>query len=718
MKGLKMKPLRKLLGFIIPPGSDIRVRAFNILATCGIIVSIVTAFYNLSVGFGLASFFECLSGVFISLGLMLYTRKTGNYRLAMIITVLVIFIGLFTFLYYSNGGYYGGVPFFFVFAVVFTAFLLDGVTMPILIVIELVWYAIICIYSYYHPLPSFLISNEKVRVMDVIVCESIVSVSLAITMFFQIRVYRKKEQELGDAILVAKEASRAKSDFLAKMSHDIRTPLNTIMAMNEMIVSNTSSARIRGWVNDSNVSGRILLSLIDDMLDLTKIEAGRMELLSEPWDTNILFSETARLWKVQADKAGLEFEYDLSDEVPGVLLGDEDVIRKVTNNLLSNAIKYTKSGKVSLFVRWDDVLEIIVKDTGIGIDPDYLENIFNPFERGVQDIYRETSGSGLGLAIVKELVDAMEGTIRCDSVINEGTDFTIRLPLKQYRGDRVDKNRPEDAESAPETTKRFIAPDVRILVVDDNAINRKVIEVFLEQALVQMDEVESGFEALEMIDIKDYDLVFMDLRMPKMDGAETLERIHEDYPDFKAPVVVLTADIMNGVEERLLKKGFSGFLAKPVSSQQLYDTIKRFVPDKVISLETDEEDDLTLAEIENYQDLLIPYGVDLKLALENNAGNVSEFMTRAELFEQYADDGSKKLEDSVFDDDYYIFVHSTKSVAWGVGASLLARLSESVERRKDEDFSRLTNPVLIEEYARVRHGLLKLREEAEQKNEP
>ena len=168
----------------------------------------------------------------------------------------------------------------------------------------------------------------------------LVALSLAITMYFQIRIYRRKQQELNVAILAADEANRAKSDFLAKMSHDIRTPLNTIMAMNELIVSNTSSAKIREWVNDSSVSGRILISLIDDMLDLTKIEAGRMKLLEQPWNTGMLFDEIAKSWKLQADKKRLQFEYVLGDKLPGLLIGDEEAIRKITNNLLSNAIKY------------------------------------------------------------------------------------------------------------------------------------------------------------------------------------------------------------------------------------------------------------------------------------------------------------------------------------------------------------------------------------------
>lgn len=702
--------MKKYFDYFFPKGSDIRTRAFNVLAICGIIVSFVTAFYNLAVGFSILSFCECMSGVVISVVLMIYTKKTGNYRSAMILTVIVIFIGLFTFLYFSSGGYYGGVPYFFVFAIVFTAFMFDGKTMLSLVVAELVWYSFVCMYSYFHPVFTFLEDDEKVRVMDIVVCETIVSVSLAITMYYQIRMYREKQQELNKAILEAEEANRAKSDFLAKMSHDIRTPLNTMLAMNEMVIDNSSSARIREWIGDSNVSGRLLLSLIDDMLDLTKIEAGRMELLQQPWNVKELFTEAVKIWKPQADKAGLDLNFDISPNVPGRLLGDEYAILKVTNNLLSNSVKYTKAGGISLNIDWKDELIIIVSDTGIGIAPEFLDKMFKPFERGVQDLYRETSGSGLGLSIVRELVDAMGGTIDCRSVVKDGTIFTVRLP-QEICYDTEAKAETDETQLPVKTriTRQFVAPDARILLVDDNPYNRKVIKGFLEATLIHLDDVESGYEALEMIDIKDYDLVLMDLRMPGMDGVETLEKIKSDYPGFDTPVVLLTADIMNGIEEKMLGRGFAGFLPKPVSSTKLIETISGYIQDKLVYIESEGEEELTLSEIDKYQELLMPYGINLNLGLEYNAGSIDELLTRASLFEDYANDTRGCIDTADIDDNYYIQIHSLKSVAKGIGAYLLAELAESIEYRRDDDFSKTVNSVILEEYERVREGYKVLR---------
>lgn len=701
--------IKNLKEYIAPENAEMQVIAFNILALCGVIVSIIIGCINIISEHNYIGAAADFAGATTSMALIVYCRKSGNYKMAMILTVFIVFIGIFTFLYIIQGGYHSGIPSFFIFGVVFTAFLLDGATAVVLIILELIWYVSLGLYSYYHPLT--LNHDEEYYVTRVIRDMVLVALSLAITMYFQIRVYRRKQQELNVAILAADEANRAKSDFLAKMSHDIRTPLNTIMAMNELIVSNTSSAKIREWVNDSNVSGRILISLIDDMLDLTKIEAGRMKLLEQPWNTKMLFDEIAKSWKLQTDKKRLQFEYVLEDTLPELLIGDEEAIRKITNNLLSNAIKYTKQGKVRLEVRWNQELEIIVSDTGNGIAPEYLDIIFKPFERGVQEIYRETSGSGLGLAIVKELTDALGGSIDCESVLNKGTSFKVVIPQAEmsYSGDT--KGSGEETASMT-VIDRFIAPDVRIMVVDDNAFNRKVIAELLDSSLIKIDDVESGYEALEMIDIQQYDLILMDFRMPEMDGAQTLERIKAEYPDFNTPVVALTADIMNGVEKQMYDRGFTGFLSKPVNSLMLYETIARYIPDKIIPIKTEQENGVAVARLEGFQNMLLHYGIDLKLAMEYNAGNADEFLNRVELFEKYADDNIGFFQTTDFGDDYYFQAHTTKSIASGVGAYVLAQLAETAELRKDDEYLRRITPVIIDEYDRVRQGLVKLTNEA------
>ena len=703
--------VKRQIDYLVPGDAEIQVGAFNILAVCGMVVSITTSIVNAVAGNDPVVVLADCAGAVVSLVLIVYCHRSGNYKMAMTITAFIVFLGLLTALYFIQGGYHSGIPAFFIFGIVFTAFLLDGAAMVILVFLELVWYIFLILYSYYHP--QTLNYDEKYYMVRVILDMTLVALSLAITMYCQIRIYRKKQQELNVAVLAADEANRAKSDFLAKMSHDIRTPLNTIMATNELIVENTSSAKIREWVNDSNISSRILMSLIDDMLDLTKIEAGRMDFLEEPWDTAKLFGETAKMFRMQAERTGLGFHYDLKSEVPEILIGDEDVIRKIASNLLSNSVKYTRSGSISFTVGMEgrDLL-ITVSDTGIGIAPEHIDTIFKPFERGAQKIYRETSGSGLGLAIVKELVDALQGSIECESVVDYGSTFRVRLPQKEA-SDRMGGVRPETGErtGSSEDNSQFIAPDARILVVDDNPSNRKVITSFLEPALIRIDDVESGYEALEMLDIKEYDLVLMDLRMPKMDGVETLSKIREEYPGFSAPVVVLTADIMTGVKDRLLDSGFSDFLSKPVSSSSLLGIVRKYIPGKIIKMDLQPENSLTLSKVEGYQERLLPYGIDLKMALEVNSGSTDEFLMRSELFEQYADETVSALEKPESQDSFYLQLHSIKSIARGVGAYLLAQLAETAELRRDYEYSKEIRGIMTAEYDRVRKGLRMLKEE-------
>ncbi len=201
--------------------------------------------------------------------------------------------------------------------------------------------------------------------------------------------------------------------------------------------------------------------------------------------------------------------------------------------------------------------------------------------------------------------------------------------------------------------------------------------------------------------------------MPKMDGAETLRKIKEEYPDFETPVIVLTADIMNGIKDRLLDVGFEGFLPKPVSSAALLNIVRAFIPDKIVPIGKEKKSGLTLARIESYQELLMPYGIDLKMALEYNAGNADEFFMRADLFEQYADETISNIKEPESDEKYYLQVHSIKSIARGVGAYLLAQLAETDELRSNPEFSKEIGEVMIREYRRVREGLGKLKKEVE-----
>ena len=723
MKDLKMPDIQKLISWLLRE-EDIHISSFNLLALGGILICIITSLHNAAMGFGLRSSLPILCvGIPFSISMAVFTHRTGKYHAAMLLTIFIIFIGLFTFLFFTCGGYQSGIPCFFILAVVFTAFLFDGIWMPVLVALELIWYGILCFSAFFCPELCRGGMDSKAYLTDVLVSMTTVSVSLAAIVYLQVQLYHKKQVELEQTRAKAEAANNAKTEFIARMSHDVRTPLNTIMAMNELIGANTSSRDIKEWVNGSSNSAKILLSMINDVLDISKIETGKAELNPMPYRTKQLILDVVNTWRVQTIRSGLQFVIDVDPKIPSVLVGDKMGIRKILDNLLSNALKYTENGSVCLQMLFevktdsqnpdfrDGSLILSVRDTGCGMDPENIEKVFQPFERGAA-ADSAVSGYGLGLAIVRELSEYMNGSVTCDSRPCEGTVFTVNIPQHICMESPVGTLEHLETESAQSDQKVFTAaPGVRILVVDDNMYNRKVIGMLLEPMLVQVDDVESGSDALEMIDIKEYDLILLDLRMPQMNGMETFAKIRKEYPGFHTPVIALTAELMGNIQESVLRQGFSGYLSKPVNSVQLTETIAKFLPEKMVYIPDDQAGEQKISDIMSWKSRLLPYGIDVSLGLEYSAGETGEYLARLRLFDEYAEDTLHSLEDMGESSDYYFCVHSVKSAAKGIGASLLADFAEAVEIRRDGDYYSQVHDILIMEYRRVLEGVKLFRKE-------
>lgn len=715
-----VEKLKTLKGILFPKDADIRILAFNILAISGMIVSLVVAIYSFCAGAGLDTVAIELAGVIFSIIMIWYTMRTGKYQLAMIITIFVVFIGIFTGIFFTDGGYEGGAPEFFVFSIVFTAFLLEGAVAVIMVIIEILWYAAICVYAYINPQAVDHFSDEKGIMIDIVVCFIMASIALAITMYFQVRLYQKKQAELNAAREEADTANRAKSEFIAKMSHDIRTPLNTAMAMNQLIMQNAKSEDIMGWASDSEASCTLLLGLINDMLDISKIESGKLDIHKSDYSLAEMIKKLKMEWGLEAEKKGLELIFDIDKEAPAVLCGGFDALFKILSNLLSNAIKYTNKGYIRFTLEAnkeadDEVsLKYTIEDTGIGIPKEYLDTIFLPFDRGYQTILKGTDGSGLGLAIVKELSELMSAKVSCESELEKGSVFV--LEIKQTVIDDAPVGEIDYSSSNEQSVEKedFIVNNARILVVDDNFFNRKVLRVLLEPYMIHIDDVESGKEALEMIEIKDYNLVFMDYRMPNMNGEETLRAIRDEYPDWDVPVVALTADAMTGTKEKLLAAGFDDFLTKPVNISQLKDVIVKFLEDKIRYFETDayDGDSSSSDKLKGYELELNDYGVSVSQALENYDGNSSELLVRIEAFLEYYDRLYSKLAEKKEDEEawklYILDVHSLKSTAKGIGAKALSDLAALIELKNDMEFSKKTWELLLSEMELVYEGLKKI----------
>ncbi len=386
----------------------------------------------------------------------------------------------------------------------------------------------------------------------------------------------------------ARAASEAKSSFLANMSHEIRTPINAVLGMNEMILRECDEEGVLEYAKEIESAGQNLLSLINNILDYSKIEASEMEIVNAGYDLAEALDEVVRSTYIKTHAKSLAFVADISPDLPLHLYGDEFRLKQIMMNLLNNAVKYTTEGSVRLGVDGERQgstlkLEIKIQDTGCGIREDEQDKLFQMFQRLDMEKNMTIEGTGLGLAITQNLLKLMGGDISVSSVYGEGSCFTARLEQKIEGGDVIGDFRSAHMEKImrEEAEKRsFTAPDSDILVVDDTPINHEVIKELLKKTGIGIDCAESGEEALEMTGAKHYDMIFLDQRMPGMNGSEVLKRIKEqkDGKCGSVPVILLTANTGAGLREKAMEEGFTDYLSKPIDSRWLEKMLIRYLP--------------------------------------------------------------------------------------------------------------------------------------------
>ena len=386
-------------------------------------------------------------------------------------------------------------------------------------------------------------------------------------------------EELAVAKDQAEQANSYKTDFLSSMSHEIRTPLNAIVGLSQALASdNKISEDAKKDVADIITASNILLDIVNGILDISKIEANKLEIINHPYKTQKMLDDLLTIAKARMDDKTLDFRVSFDPAIPEILFGDQGRIKQVLLNLLTNAIKYTKEGyiefKVSAVAK-DGICRLIIsiEDSGSGVKPEDIDRLFEKFERINEDGNTSVEGTGLGLAITKRLIELMGGQIVVQSIYGKGSRFTVAL------NQRIATAEGEKVSNLIDTTalKALNLTNKRILLVDDNKLNLKVAKRLLEKFDLKIDMVESGFDCLEKIEAKEeYDLILLDDMMPKMTGTETLKILREK-PDFKIPVVVLTANAISGMREKYLENGFDDYLAKPIEKQELYRVLAQFL---------------------------------------------------------------------------------------------------------------------------------------------
>lgn len=511
----------------------------------------------------------------------------------------------------------------------------------------------------------------------------------------------------------AEAANMAKSSFLANMSHEIRTPINAILGMNEMILREEKDPAIRGYAGNIQASGNSLLSIVSDVLDISKIESGKLEIIPVDYEVNSLISDCCNMAAGRAKAKELELLVECADNVPMKLCGDETHIRQIIMNLLTNAVKYTEKGTVKLIVsgRFTDggfVLKVDVSDTGIGIAEENLPQLFTQFQRFDLQRNRNIEGTGLGLSIVKRLCDLMSGTITARSVLGSGSTFTVELPQKVVDSTPcggVNLNYSAGAEH--EYHHSFEAPEARILAVDDLPVNLLVIANLLKETRIKIDTAGSGRECLDKCSQQKYDLILMDHMMPEMDGVQTFEKLHGDKssPNFETPVIMLTANALAGMREQYMDVGFADYVSKPVRGAKLEEAIRRNLPESLIKPASPEiPAEAVSTEPSGFADICsaVPE-LNVNAALQYCCGS-AELLN--DLLHDFTENDHFSDLKAAFEEkrweDYRRHAHSLKSTSLMIGLTGLserARASELALKSGCTEFAELNHDSLIEEYS-------------------
>lgn len=378
-----------------------------------------------------------------------------------------------------------------------------------------------------------------------------------------------------NSIRTAEEESKKKSEFLSRVSHEIRTPVNSIYGLTEMILRECDSQEITNYAAEIQSSSELLIGIINDVLDFSRIEAGKMTIIDGEYETKEIFHDVVHMITPKAEEKGLTLQYKVDSDIPKLLIGDRMRLQQIMINLLTNAVKYTSQGTVTLSASakredGDVWLSVSVEDTGMGIKEEDLPKLMNAFERLDEVKNHSIQGTGLGLSIVHLLLDMMGSGLQVSSEYGKGSVFSFSLrqsiadatPMGDFLGE---SERGKKAYKAA-----FVQPDVKVLLVDDNRLNRLVFVNLLKQTKVQIVDVESGAECLEQVTKEHFDMIFLDHMMPEMDGVETFKRMKDmEHKCKDTPVIMLTANAIEGAKEEYLSIGFDDFLTKPIIPEKL-----------------------------------------------------------------------------------------------------------------------------------------------------
>lgn len=584
--------IKKWFDSVFDHKTSLRERLYRI-ATGGCMIASVFA---LPMGRSLLNYIVLVASLIFMAAVVRFSTKKNCMncinRGATIIAVLILV--LFPFSFFSAGGFYSGVPEWLVIYFIYISITLVG-KRKIVFFILCTTETMLCYYIAFE-FPEFVANNTQQHSFFDSAC-SVVMVGLltSVLLIFLNRLYEEENELSRKQKKEIEELNRAENHFFSSMSHEIRTPINTIIGLNEIILRGDIPEDVAENARNIQGASKMLLTLINDILDLSKIKSGKMEIVNVSYETGAVFSEIVNMIWIKAKEKGLEFKLLVDPSIPSMLCGDEIRIKQVLINLLNNAVKYTSEGSVTLSVRCERLtlnrvrVWYTVEDTGQGVKKENIPYIFNAFRRVDEEKNRHIEGTGLGLSIVQQLVKLMGGEISVNSVYTKGSRFTVMME-QDIIDDRelgtftlTSRAKVHDGEQYKQS---FEAPDAHILVVDDNDMNLVVVRKLLSETRIQIDTASSGIECLEMTQLQHYDCILMDHLMPEMDGIECFHELRRQPGGLcqNVPVIALTANAGSDNQQLYRKEGFDGYLAKPVSGALLEAAVLSVLPKEMVIL--------------------------------------------------------------------------------------------------------------------------------------
>lgn len=529
--------------------------------------------------------------------LLLATFLTIHYQkiqLGAVFIALLITIFILPFNFLTSGGIYGGASNWFLFGVVFVCLVIEKKVKYVLIVSSFFINAICYYIAYYHP--EVIVSHTiQAAYIDSFATLVIVTIVICGMILFQNIIYRSENETTQKQKKEIEELNQMQNRFFSNMSHEIRTPINTIIGLNEMILREDVSDEVAADARNIQGASKMLLTLINDILDMSKIESGRMEIVPVAYDVGDMLSDIVNMIWVRAREKGLEFHIDVDQAMPSRLYGDEVRIKQILINMLNNAVKYTSEGYVTLSIQCKKTengyarISYSVTDTGMGIKKESIPFLFGAFKRVDEEKNRHIEGTGLGLSIVKQLVELMDGEIAVNSVYTKGSTFVVTLPQEVVDEAELGELNLETRHALngrKHYKQSFEAPRAHVLIVDDNETNLMVAEKLLRDTKVNIDTASGGGECLKKTLQNRYDVIFMDHLMPGIDGVECLHEIRKQTGGLNqnVPVVALTANAGGESQALYRREGFDGYLLKPVRGIQLETELLKHLPKDLVKV--------------------------------------------------------------------------------------------------------------------------------------